>query len=138
MANKLTIGLSSSCIDKLTGLGVILSGAAIDDIEVDLFILVNAAHAFMKDKAETLNVMSEDVQTADEFKAKLKELNSPSWLELLEMAKEMTSVKIHMCSLAGKIAGGNIMEDFIDMIDEFCGIGEYIDSISESDANIFI
>ena len=119
-------------------MGVILSGAAVEDLEVDLFILVNAAHAFMKDKAESLNIISDDVQTAEEFQAKLKELKSPSWLEMLEMARDMTTVKVHMCSLAGKIAGGDNMDDFIDMVDDICGIGEYMDSITESDANIYI
>lgn len=135
---KLTVAISSSAIDKLTSLGVILSGAAADDLEVELFILVNAGHAFMKDNAENLKVMSDDAQTPEQFQAKLEELNSASWLELLDMAKELTSVKVFMCSLAGKIAGGNGMEDYIDAVDEICGIGEYMTSLGESDANIFI
>lgn len=135
---KMTIGLSTSSIDKLTSVGVILSGAAADDMEVDLFVLVNAAHAFLKDKAETIDNMSEDIQTPEEFKASLEKLSTPSWLEFFEMAKEMTEVKIHICSLAGKIAGGENMEDFIDIVDDICGIGEYIESLQETDVNLFI
>lgn len=135
---KMTIGLSSSSIDKLTSLGVILSGAAADDMEVELFVLVNAGHAFLKSKAESLSVMSEDVQTAEEYKAALEKLSTPSWIEFLEMAKDMTEVKVHICSLAGKIAGGEKMEDFIDLVDDICGIGEYIESIQETDVNLFI
>jgi len=135
---KMTIGLSSSSIDKLTSLGVILSGAAADDMEVDLFVLVNAGHAFLKSKAEKLSTMSEPVQTAEEFKAALEKLSTPSWLEFLEMAKDMTEVKVHICSLAGKIAGGENMEDFVDLVDDICGIGEYIESIQETDVNLFM
>lgn len=135
---KMTIGLSTSSIDKLTSVGVILSGAAADDMEVDLFVLVNAAHAFLKDKAENISNMSEDIQTPEEFKASLEKLSTPSWLEFFEMAKEMTEVKIHICSLAGKIAGGEKMEDFIDIVDDICGIGEYIESLQETDVNLFI
>jgi len=118
--------------------GVILSGAAADDMEVDVFVLVNAAHAFLKDKADTISNMSEDVQTPEEFKASLEKLSTPSWIEFFEMAKEMTEVKIYICSLAGKIAGGEKDEDFIDMVDEICGIGEYIESLQECDVNLFI
>lgn len=103
---KMTIGLSTSCIDKLTSVGVILSGAAADDMEVDLFVLVNAGHAFLKSKADKLSNMSEDVQSSEEYIAALEKLSTPSWIEFFEMAKEMTEVKIHICSLAGKIAGG--------------------------------
>jgi peroxiredoxin family protein len=135
---KMTIGLSTSCIDKLTSVGVILSGAAADDMEVDLFVLVNAGHAFLKSKADKLSNMSEDVQSSEEYIAALEKLSSPSWLEFFEMAKELTEVKIHICSLAGKIAGGEKMEDFIDIVDDICGIGEYIESIQETDVNLFI
>lgn len=135
---KMTIGLSSSSIDKLVSLGVILSGAAADDMEVDLFVLVNAGHAFLKSKAENLSTMSEATQTAEEFKAALEKLSTPSWLEFLEMAKDMTEVKVHICSLAGKIAGGEKMDDFIDLVDDICGIGEYIESIQETDVNLFM
>lgn len=135
---KMTIGLSSSSIDKLTSLGVILSGAAADDMEVEVFVLVNAAHAFMKSKADQLKAMSENAQTAEEFQAALEKLSTPSWLEFFEMAKDMTEVKVHICSLAGKIAGGEQMDDFVDVVDDICGIGEYIESIQETDVNLFM
>jgi len=43
-----------------------------------------------------------------------------------------------MCSLAGKVVGGEKKEDFIDLVDDICGIGEYITSIQEADVNLFI
>lgn len=135
---KMTLGLSTSSIDKLISAGVILSGAAADDMEVDVFVLVNAGHAFLKSKATSISNMSEDVQTSEEFKASLEKLSTPSWIEFFEMAKELTDVKIHICSLAGKIAGGDNMEDFIDIVDDICGIGEYIESVQETDVNLFI
>ena len=135
---KMTIGLSTSSIDKLISAGVILSGAAADDMEVNVFVLVNAGHAFLKSKSGDISNMSEDIQTPEEFKASLEKLSTPTWLEFFEMAKELTEVKIYICSLAGKIAGGEKMEDFIDIVDEICGIGEYIESIQESDVNLFM
>lgn len=134
----MTLGLGSSSIDKLTSAGVILSGAAADDIEVKVFVLVNAGHAFIKNKLTELSAMSDNVQSAKKFNESLEKISSPSWLEFFEMAKELTEVKIYICSLAGKIAGGEKMEDFIDIVDEICGIGEYIESVQNTDINIFI
>ena len=72
------------------------------------------------------------------WEAALEKLSTPLWLEFLEMAKDMTEVKVHICSLAGKIAGGENMDDFIDLVDDICGIGEYIESIQETDVNLFM
>jgi peroxiredoxin family protein len=132
---KMTIGLGSGCIDKLTSLGVILSGAAADDMEVDVFVLLNAGGAFLKNKKADYSCSD---QNAEEFTKALQAVNSPGWIEFFEMAKEMTTVKVYMCSLAGKVVGGEKIEDFIDLVDEICGIGEYITSVQESDVNLFI
>jgi len=134
---KMTIGLSSSSIDKLTSAGVILSGAAADDIEVEVYVLVNAAHAFLK-KNPVEDFISDTCQTVKEFKDACKKVSTPTWIEFFEMAKEMTEVKINICSLAGKLAGGDTKDDFINIVDEFCGIGEYIDSAMEADFHILL
>lgn len=133
---KMTIGLGSGCIDKLTSLGVILSGAAADDMEVDVFVLLNAGGAFLKNKKADYSCNGN--QTAEDFQKALDSVSSPGWIEFFEMAKEMTSVKVYMCSLAGKIVGGEKIEDFIDLVDDICGIGEYISSTQEADVNLFI
>ncbi|HRW63137.1 MAG TPA: DsrE/DsrF/DrsH-like family protein [Bacteroidales bacterium] len=136
MAKKMTIGIGSGCVDKLTSVGVILSGAAADDMEVDVFILLNAGAAFVKNTKDDHNCNNQ--QTAEEFKKTLETINTPTWKEFFEMAKEMTKVKIYVCSLAGKVVGAEKIEDFIDIVDEICGIGEYITSLQESDVNLFI
>lgn len=134
--SKLVLALTTSSLDKLTSAGVILSGAAAEDMEVDVFILVNAGHAFMKGKADKLTGMSDTTQTAEEFQKALDNLSTPAWTEFFEMAKEMTEVKVYMCSLAGKIAGGENKDDFIDLVDDVVGIGEYLENASEADVNL--
>ena len=136
--SKLVLALSTSCLDKLTSAGVILSGAAADDMDVDVFVLVNAGYAFLKGKSEHLSGMADSMQTAKEFQIALDKLSSPSWLDFFDMAKELTNVNIYICSLAGKLVGGEKKEDFIDMVDDICGIGEYIDAVQSADVNIFI
>ena len=135
---KMTMALFSGSIDKLTGAGVILSGAAADDMEVDVYVLLMGARAFIKGNENKINALSEYPELKEEFIRSAKTLNVPSWIEFFEMAKELTQVKIHICSLAGKMWGGEKMEDFIDLTDDICGIGEYITSAQEADVHLFI
>ena len=134
----MTMALFSGSIDKLTGAGVILSGAAADDMDVDVYVLLMGARAFIKGNEDKINSLSEYPELKDEFIKSAKALKVPSWIEFFEMAKELTNVKIHICSLAGKMWGAEKMEDFIDLTDDLCGIGEYITSAQEADVHLFI
>ena len=134
----MTMALFSGSIDKLTGAGVVLSGAAADDMDVDVFVLLMGARAFVKGNENKIDGLSEYPELKEEFTKSLKTLNVPTWIEFFEMSKELTNVKIHICSLAGKMWGGQKKEDFIDLVDDICGIGEYITSAQEADVHLFI
>ena len=139
MANKkLTLALYTGSVDKLTAAGVILGGAAAEDMDVDIFVLLQAAHAFKKENAMADEYVAEITDKKDEFLASLKRLNAPHWTEAFKTAKEMTNVKIHICGFAGKVWHGEKLDDFIDLADDICGIGEYIASAEEADINLFI
>ena len=49
MAQKMAMALFSGSVDKLTAAGVILSGAAADDMDVDIYVLLMGARAFKKE-----------------------------------------------------------------------------------------
>lgn len=137
---KLCLALYTGSVDKLTAAGVILGGAAANDMEVDIYVLLQAARAFKKevgDDESKLN-MAENPDMKDEFLASLKNLNVKTWVEFFKEAKEITNVKIHICGLAGKVWGGEKLDDFIDLADDICGIGAYIESAEEADVNLFI
>jgi len=137
---KMTLALFSGSLDKLTAAGIILGGAAADDMKVDLFVLLQGARAFKKeigDNPEKLE-MAEYPELKEEFLESLKKLQVKTWIEFFEEAKELTNVKIHICGLAGKIWGGEKLEDFIGIADDICGIGEYIQSAQEADIHLFI
>ena len=137
---KMCMALHSGSLDRLTGAGVVISGAAADDMDVEVFVLLQAARAFKKEIADDYDKlpMTENQEIKEEFIASLKKLNVPTWIEFFEMAKELTNVKIHICSLAGKVWGGEKVEDFVDLVDDICGIGEYIESAQEADVHLFI
>jgi peroxiredoxin family protein len=139
MANKkLTIALFSGSVDKLTAAGVILGGAAAEDMDVEIFVLLQAAFAFKKENALVNDRVAEITDKKDEFLASLKRLDTPHWTEAFKKAKDLTDVKIHICGFAGKVWHGEKLEDFIDLADDICGIGEYIDSTENADVNLFI
>ena len=134
------LGLFSGSVDKLTAAGVILSGAAAMDMQVEIYVLLQGARAFKKeigDNADKL-AMAENPALKDEFMQSLKNLNVKTWVEFFREAKSITDVKIHICGLAGKIWGGEKLEDFIDLADDICGIGAYLTSAEEADVNLFI
>ena len=137
---KLCLALFSGSVDKLTAAGVILSGAAADDMDVDIYVLMQGARAFKKDIGDNTNKlnMAENADLKEEFLASLKRLNVKTWVEFFKEAKEITDVKIHICGLAGKIWGGEKLDDFVDLADDIVGIGEYITAATEADMHLFI
>ncbi|MEA1874905.1 MAG: hypothetical protein U9N51_10845 [Bacteroidota bacterium] len=135
---KMVIGLASGSVDKLIGAGVMMNGAAADDMDVEVYVLLTAARAFIKGNEELQDSLVEYPHLKEHFFKKLDELNSPTWLEYFKQAKEFTDVKIYVCSLAGKMWGGEKKEDFIDIVDDLCGIGQYLDSAQEADLHINI
>ncbi len=136
--SKLCMGLFSGSLDKLTAAGVILSGAAADDMDVDVFVLLQGARAFLKGNENKIDNLAEASFLKDEFISSLERLKVSTWYEFFEMSKDMTNVKIYICSLAGKIWGGEKLEDFNGLVDDICGIGEYLTSAEEADIHMFI
>jgi peroxiredoxin family protein len=135
---KLCLALYTGSIDKLTAAGVILGGAAADDMDVEVFVLLQAAFAFKKENAISNDRVAELPDKKDDFLASLSRLGTPHWTEAFRKAKELTNVKIHICGFAGKVWHGEKLEDFIDLADDICGIGEYISVAQEADLNLFI
>ena len=141
MENKrLTIALFSGSLDKLTAAGIILSGAAADDMDVEVFVLLQGARAFMKGIAENNDKLelAENPKLKAEFMESLEKLNVKPWLEFFREAKELTNVKIYICGLDGKVWGGEKLDDFVDLADDIVGIGECITSMEKSDIHLFI
>lgn len=141
MANKkMCLGLFTGSVDKLTAAGIILGGATAMDMKVDIYVLLQGARAFRKDVGDNPDKlqMAENPNMKAEFLQSLKNLKVKSWVEFFKEAKEITDVKIHICGLAGKIWGGEKLDDFIGIADDICGIGAYITALEEADVNLFI
>lgn len=134
------MALYSGSLDKLTAAGVILSGAAADDMDVDVYVLMMGARAFKKEVGADRSKLelAEYPALKSEFMNMMDKINVKSWTDFFKEAKELTNVKIHICGLAGKIWNGNSLEDFIDLADDIVGINEYITSAQEADMHLLI
>ena len=137
---KLCMALFSGSLDKLTAAGVILSGAAADEMDIDVYVLMQAARAFKKDVAEhpeKLN-LAENQNLREDFLKGLEKNNVKYWLDMFREVKEMTNMKIHICGLAGKVWDGVKLDDFVDIADDIVGINEYITAAQNADIHLFI
>ncbi len=137
MAKKMAVVLFSGSLDKLTGLSVLIGGAAAQDMEVDIFLQLWGSYAFRKDVVEKNANFSEFSELKPQVHEALVELKAPSWLDLLKQAREVAPVRIHMCSLALQIWGGK-KEEFLDIVDDVIGAGEFIDMAEKADVTFFV
>ena len=135
---KMVIGLFSGSIDRLTAAGVISSGAAALDMDIEIYVLLMGARAFKKENVESIDELSETPHLKNQFFAGLEKNQVKKWYQFLTDVKGLTNVKILICGLAGKIWGGEKTDDFIDLVDDICGIGEYVDAATNADLHLFI
>ncbi len=138
MAKKMVMAIASGDLEKLTIAGIVLSGAVAQDIEVKIFLLIGGAYAFKKDIADNFKEIKESPELNQQFIEGLKNANVPYWLEYFKKAKEFENVEILACGTAGKIWGAEKLEDFNEVVDDICGISEYISALEESDMSVMI
>ena len=133
---KMVLALVSGGMEKLTAGGIMLSGAVAQDMEVKVFLLLGGAYAFRKGTAENMKDVSDFGPVKDQFLAGLEKANVQYWLDYYKKAKEMGQVTFYLCGTAGKIWGSDKLEDYVDLVDHVCGIGEYISAAEEADLSI--
>ena len=135
---KMVIGLFSGSIDRLTATGIVSSGAAALDMDIEIYVLLMGARAFKKENAATIDELSETPYLKNQFIEGLEKNQVKKWDQFLKDAKGLTNVKILVCGLAGKIWGGDKKDDFVDLVDDICGVGEYVDAATNADLQLFI
>lgn len=133
---KMVIGLSSGSIDKLIGAGVIMSGAAAADMDIEVYVLLTAARAFLKENEELQDSFIEYPHLKNEMLERMKELKMQNWIDSFRQVKEFTNVKIYICSLAGKMWKGESLDQYLDIVDDFTGIFQYVEAAQEADLHM--
>ncbi|BDR92756.1 DsrE/DsrF/DrsH-like family protein [Vulcanisaeta souniana] len=134
---RMTVSVFSGSVDRLTGLAMLVSGAVAMGMEVELFLQLWGAYTFRKDVIQKNMNFSEFQNLGPEVGRRLQELKLPSWFDLLREAKKTGNLKIYVCSTAAAIWNAR-KEDFVDLVDDIIGAGEWVDKMSEADITLFV
>ncbi len=132
--SKMVVGMASGSVEKLIVASTVIGGAVALDTEVDVYLLLGGARAFRKDVAGTDRMIYDYPQLRSEMEAGLKQNQIPDPYAMLRKLKADGELHIHVCATAGKIWGAADLKDFVDLVDDIVGIGEYVIKSGEADS----
>lgn len=137
MAKKMAITVFSGAVDRLTGVAVLVGGAAASDIEVDVFLQLWGVYAVRKDVIEKNMEFSEFQELKPQVHEGLTRIKAPSWIDMIREAKKAGTVRIHACSLALQI-WNKTKDDLVDAVDDVMGAAEFLDLSTKADITYFV
>lgn len=133
---KMVIGMPNGTIEKLLCCSIVTGGAVALDMDVDIYLLLMGAYAFKKDVVESKKFLCENPALQEQMLAGMAENKVAMPLDALRSLKESGNVHIHACGTAGKIWGAKELGDFVDLVDDICGVAEYISRAEEADVHL--
>ncbi|MBN2505542.1 MAG: DsrE/DsrF/DrsH-like family protein [Verrucomicrobia bacterium] len=100
MSDPLAIVLFSGTADKLMAAANLAAGAVALGREVTVFLTFGGLLAFRKDDWRQNQTLSPDQgRYADEMRAAMRQAGLPSWLQVLQDARELGTLRIAACRL---------------------------------------
>jgi peroxiredoxin family protein len=136
MGKKMVIGLASGSMEKLVTCSVVAGGAVALDMDVEIYLLLMGAYAFKKDVVENKGYLCEQPALKEQMLAGMAENKIAMPLDSLRKLKETGNLHIYACGTAGKIWGAKVLGDFVDLVDDICGVAEYITQAEEAGVHI--
>jgi len=135
---KLAMVVFSGTVDRLFPVGILASGAVAMGMDVEIFLTFWGLQAFAKRSQGMPPKFSVDyADMAPMFAQVLKQKNVPSPMETLRMAKKLGNVKVYACTMTMDLLG-QTKEDFIDLVDDTAGVGEFMDRAKDAQTTLFI
>lgn len=135
---KMALVVFSGTADRLMPVGILSSGAVAMGMDVDVYLTFWGLQAFHKKSQEMEPKFSTDyADMAPMFAHLMQEKNVPTIFETLKQAKELGNVKIHACTMTMDLLG-QTQEEFIDLVDDTMGVGEFIERAKSADIALFI
>lgn len=117
----------SGTADKFIPLGVLTQSAVNMGMPVSIFVTGWAIPAFLKDGAKNVNRMPKEFEDmAPMLLQGLKDINAPSWYEMLKTSKENGEVKIYICSLMAQVLKVDTKNGLDPIVDEVIGAAAYL------------
>ncbi|MDA8345539.1 MAG: DsrE/DsrF/DrsH-like family protein [Thermaerobacter sp.] len=134
---RMSVILASGDADKLLPVGVLASGAAAMQLDVEIFLTMWGVLAFRKGAIGDMPVSATFKEREAEFKDLLVRHKVPNLIEMLETAKEIGNVRVVACGMTLDLFGLK-REDLEDVVDGVAGVGEFIESAKEGKLTLFI
>lgn len=109
MAEKMSVVLVSGNREHLQMAGMMASVGAVSNMDVTIFVSMNALRYFLKDSTESAPAEGPMGELMEEKKA-------PPFRTLFEQAVELGGAKIHPCTMAMDLMGieTDALEDYLD------------------------
>ncbi len=135
---KLAMVVFSGTVDRLFPVGILASGAVAMGMDVEIFLTFWGLQAFAKRSQGMPPKFSADyADMAPAFAQVLKQKKVPSPIETLRIAKKLGNVKIYACTMTMDLLG-QTKADFIDLVDETAGVGEFMERVKDAGMTLFI
>ena len=134
---KMSIIVHSSTMDKLYPVFMLASAGGALDVNAHLFFTFWGLDSLKKgglDNAKLPGVMR--VGTGM-MKGRIKDANVPTLPDLLDLCREMGTIKVYACSTTMELMKVK-EEELIPEVDEIVGAAAFLDIAMDSDIQLFI
>lgn len=124
----------SGTADKFIPLGVLTQSAVNLGTPVKIFVTGWAIPAFLKDGAQKVNRMPKEFEDmAPMLMQGLKDINAPSWYEMLQTSKETGDVKVYVCSMMAQALKIDTKNGLDPIVDDVVGAAAFLQMTEGSD-----
>ena len=138
MEDRMSIIVFSGTVDKLMAASILATGGAAMGMDVELFLTTWGLEAFRKNNYKTNTRISKDFEEygpvmIEQMRAK----RVPSWMENLQGAREVGSVKIYACSMTMELFNMKL-SDLEPIVDKVTGVATFVERAKSGRITLFI
>jgi peroxiredoxin family protein len=134
---KMSIIVHSGTMDKLYPVFMLASAGGAMDVDAHLFFTFWGLENLKKGGLDNSKLPGVMRLGTGMMKGRIKNANVPTLQELLELCREMGTIKIYACSTTMELMKVN-KEELIPEVDEIIGAAAYLDIAMDSDIQLFI
>lgn len=131
---RMVIGMASGSTERLLVACTVAGGAVALDMDVDIYLLLGGARAFIKDLGDA---GAAEIYDHPELKGALRAGMAAAAvampLDTLARLKETGHLHVHVCATAGKIWGATQTSAFVGLVDDIVGVAEYVIACEEAE-----
>jgi peroxiredoxin family protein len=134
---KMSIIVHSGTMDKLYPVFMLASAGGAMDVDAHLFFTFWGLDNLKKGGLDNSKLPGVMRLGTGMMKGRIKNANVPTLHELLELCREMGTIKIYACSTTMELMKVK-KEELIPEVDEIIGAAAYLDIAMDSDIQLFI